>query len=170
MSDLRISFRNFLERAQDESWIASYEWYKEDNFKKLKQNMKKVSYDIGSTSHKKSTDGNFWGIIVECFEGTSIGVDLELLIDRPVLKNTEWLSQRFGISKSSTPKQIMEEWACREAAFKCFAPDNQNLYLSQIRKSAPNTYSIFSTGGGRSVQTRIMWRDNWVLALAWRSH
>lgn len=168
MIDHKTAFRNFLGRAEDDGWIASYQWSSKDSFVLLREEMNAVDYELGSRTHKKSTDGIWWGLNVEAQFGTSIGVDLELLIERPILNNPEWISNRLGISRSSSSKEVLEEWACREAAFKCLAPNNKGLYLSQFRKVAPGKYTIFMNGQDLNIQTKMHWWEKWLLALAWR--
>jgi hypothetical protein len=170
MNDLRLAFRNFLDRAQDESWIVSFDWYVESHFAKLREKMQTPQTpELFSKTHKKATDGQWWGLKVESAEDTAIGVDMEILIDRPILKNTDWIIRRLNLPRTSTPKQILEEWSCREAAYKCLAPDNAGLLLPQIRKSTGSSYYVQLAGREITMQTRLMWRDNWLLALAWRS-
>jgi len=166
--DHKIAFRNFLSRAEDDGWIASYNWRSKESFILLREEMKQDGHELGSRTHKKGTNGVWWGLSVEAQYGTSIGVDLEFLIERPILDNPEWISNRLGISRSSSSKEVLEEWACREAAFKCLAPLNKGVFLSQFRKSAAGKYTIFINGQDMNIQTKVHWWEKWILTLAWR--
>jgi len=168
MSDHQNAFRAFLNRAEDDGWISSYKWFEGESFVLLREEMNSHVYEIGSRSHKKATNGTWLGLAVEADYGTAIGVDLELLIERPILNDPTWLSQRLGLSRHTTPKEILEDWSCREAAFKCLAPHNKGRYLSQFRKEGPGKYAIFMNGEDRYIQTKTLWWEKWVLALAWR--
>ena len=169
MTDLRLAFRNFLERAQDESWIVSYDWQTTDSFKSIREKFSKYSGETFSKTHKRAPDGKWWGVSVEAYEDTFIGIDLEYLSERPILKSPEWLAQRLNMGRTSTSKQVLEEWSCRESAFKSLVNLNQNLVLSQFRKSGASGYNVPTPEGEKIIQTRLMWRDNWLLSLAWRS-
>jgi len=162
------AFRAFLEKAESDSWIAAYTWFSAESFGQLKSKMKKIKEGFSRT-HKKGTDGLWWGLEVEAHFGTVVGVDLELLMERPILEKPDWITTRLGMSRTSTPKQILEEWSLRESSFKAFAPNNEKILLSQFRRTAPNTFSLLSATGERSVQTRASWSSRWVATLAWRS-
>jgi hypothetical protein len=167
-SSPRDGFRNFLERAENDSWIASYRWFHAESFGSLKKKMGLIEANYSRT-HKRGTDGIWWGLEVEAHEGTCIGVDLEIMISRPLLDDPEWITTRLNIPRGSTSQKIMEEWSNREAAFKSFAPDNSRMLLSQFRRTAPHTLGIFAPEGERSAQVRTHWAGRWVVSLAWRS-
>ena len=163
------AFRTFLERIQDDGWISDYKWVQAESYPALKQKLGKVDPLTHSRSHKKAMDGTWWALDVEAFDGTSVGVDLELLIQRPILDNPEWITNRLGIARTSTPKNIIEEWSLREASFKAFYPGNSKMLLSQFKRTSPQVYSIYSQKGDLSVQVRSAWIGPWVLSFAWRT-
>ena len=169
-NNLKDAFRNFLEKAENDAWIAGYKWFSADTFAHLRQKMggPKTAANISRT-HKRSTDGLWWAVEVEAFDGTQVGVDLEAYISRPLLNEPAWITERLGISKSTTPQKILEEWSCREAAFKALAPQNAGVLMSHFKRSATNTFAVRGPGGDRSVQVRSAWSGRWVLSLAWRS-
>lgn len=164
------AFRNFLEKAESDGWIASYKWVNAESFGLLRQKLggKKQSEEISRT-HKKGTDGKWWSVEVEAHYGTAVGIDLELLISRPILEDPVWISNRLGISRNLSPKGILEEWSAREATFKSLAPENRGLLLSQIRKTGTGAYTAYFPGGEKSVQVRSLLMGKWLLTLAWRS-
>ena len=163
------AFRAFLERAENDGWIAGYKWIEAESFGLLRQKLKGPCKEGFTRTHKKGTDGHWWAVEVEAHFGTSVGVDLEILISRPILDNPAWITQRLNISRTSTPKSIVEEWSNREAAFKALTSENNGLVVSQFRRSASNTLTIFTNQGDKSVQTRAAWAGKWVLSLAWRT-
>jgi hypothetical protein len=164
----RDGLRNFLERAEQDAWIASYKWVSADSFLQLREKLGRVK-EGWSRSHKRSTDGTWWALEVEGHEGTVVGVDLEILISRPLLTDPEWITTRLNIARSSTPQKILEEWASREAAFKALAPNNAGVLLSHFRRTAPNTLTAYTPAGERSVQVRAQWGGRWVSSIAWKS-
>jgi hypothetical protein len=163
-------FRSFLEKAEADGWIASYKWTGAESFGLLRQKLggKKTSDEISRT-HKKGTDGRWWACEVEAHYGTSVGVDLELLISRPILEDPTWISNRLGLSRNLTPKLLLEEWSCREAAFKAMAPDNKGIRMTQIRRTGTGSYTVYSPSGEKSLQVRSFMNGKWLLTLAWRS-
>lgn len=163
------AFRSFLERAENDAWIASYKWFRAESFGLLKNKLKYPCPENVSRSHKRSTDGTWWALDVEAHDGTKVGVDLELFVSRPVLERPEWISERLSIARGLSPQKILEEWCSREAAFKAFAPENQKILLSQIRKSPQGNYAVFSPQGERSCQVRLQMSGRWIVSLAWRS-
>jgi hypothetical protein len=165
----RDSFRNFLERAEQDAWIASYKWFVAETFGFLKIKMGKLPGENYSRSHKRGTDGLWYGVEVEAHEGTGIGVDLELLVSRPILDDPSWITTRLNMPRTSSPQKILEEWSAREAAFKSLAPNNQGVLVSHFRRSAPGTLALFSPQGESLIQTRTSVSQKWVLSLAWRS-
>ncbi len=163
------AFKAFLERAENDGWIASYKWHEAETFGLLRQKLKGPVKEGFSRSHKKGTDGHWWGVEVEAHFGTSVGIDLEILISRPILDNPSWITQRLNIARTSSPKNIIEEWSVRESAFKALSPDNDKIVVSQFRKTAPNTLTVYTNHGDKSVQTRATWAGKWMLSLAWRT-
>jgi hypothetical protein len=163
-------FKSFLEKAEADGWIASYKWVGADSFGLLRQKLggKKTSDEISRT-HKKGTDGRWWSCEVEAHYGTSVGVDLELLISRPILEDPTWICNRLNLPRNLSPKNLLEEWTSREAAFKSLAPDNKGLKISQFRKSGTGSYTIFTPNGEKSMQVRSATNGKWILTLAWRS-
>ena len=168
-SELANSMKAFLEKAENDGWIAGYKWFDGDTFGLLKQKLKGPCKESFSRTHKKGTDGHWWALEVEAHFGTAVGVDLEILISRPILDRPHWITQRLGLGRTSGPKAILEEWSMREAAFKAIRPDNEGLVVSQFRRTAPNTYTVYANIGERSVQTRAFWAGKWLLSLAWRT-
>jgi hypothetical protein len=169
MNNPKIGFRSFLEKAENDGWIASYRWITGDSWGLLKNKLNGPAAEGFSRSHKKFTDGQWWAVEVEAHDGTVVGIDLELLLSRPILDKPDWITRRLALSKAGTPQKIIEEWSSREAAFKALAPDNSKLLLSQLRWTAPNTLGVFSTAGERLVQIRSFWYGKWCLCLGWRS-
>ncbi|MBS1983196.1 MAG: hypothetical protein JST16_03410 [Bdellovibrionales bacterium] len=165
----RDAFRSFLERAEDDGWIASYKWVSADTWVQLREKLGGAAVAGVSRTHKKGTDGVWWAVEVESHEGTSVGVDLEMLIERPVLDRPDWILRRLGMSKGASPKNIIEEWSLRESAFKALAPDNARVTLSQLRHTSPNTLSLLTQTGEKSIQVRSMWSGKWCLTLGWRT-
>ncbi len=163
------AFRNFLEKAEADAWIASYKWFSAESFLDLREQMKGSAASGISRTHKRGTDGVWWGLEVEGHEGTGVGVDLEIFVERPVLNEPSWITGRLGLPRNTTPNKILEEWCVRESAFKSLAPNNDQILLSHFKRSAPNTLSIYSPKGDLSVQIRSFWSQKWVLSLAWRS-
>lgn len=162
-------FRSFLERAEDDGWIASFKWIGAETWPALKEKLGGPAVAGISRTHKKALDGNWWALEVEAHEGTAVGVDLELLFERPILEKPDWIVRRLGMAKAAEPKKIIEEWSAREAAFKALAPDNEKILLSQLRRSAANTLSVLTPKGDRSVQVRSHWNGKWCLSLGWRT-
>jgi hypothetical protein len=165
----RDTFRNFLERAEQDAWISSYRWVTADSYSQLKSKLGGPRTEGVSRTHKKGTDGVWWALEVEAHEGTKVGVDLEIHIARPVLDDPEWITERLNISRSSSPTKILEEWSSREAAFKSLWPDNEKILMSHFRRSAPNALSVFTPQGDKSIQVRTSWAGKWLLSLAWKS-
>ena len=163
-------FKSFLEKAEADGWIASYKWQNAETFGLLRQKLggKNTKEEISRT-HKKGTDGKWWSCEVEAHYGTAVGVDLELLISRPILEDPAWISNRLGLARNLSPKALLEEWSSREAVFKSLAPDNKGMLLSQIRKSGNGTYTAFSHTSEKSAQVRSAVVGKWMLTLAWRS-
>ncbi len=162
------AFRSFLDRAEEDGWIAGYKWYSSESFVLLKDKMGPPKEDHIRAS-KRGTDGVWWVCDIEPHYGTSIGADLEILLPRPILDQPERILNRLGMSRGAAPKVIIEEWSARNAAFKALAPDNSRVLLSQFRRTAPGTYTVYTPQGDRSVQVRTMWSTKWVFCLAWRS-
>ena len=165
----REAFKSFLDRAEDDGWLSSYKWHSADTFGLLRMKLNGSVREGWTRTHKKSTDGTWWALEIQAHDGTSIGVDLEILIERPILDNPQWITNRLNMPRHSQPRQILEEWSCRESAFKALAPDNSKILLGQFRRSAANTLTVLSQSSDRSVQTRASWAGRWVLSLAWRS-
>lgn len=163
------AFRAFLERAEDDGWIASYRWFEAESYGLLKQKLKGPCPEGFSRTHKKSTDGLWWAVEVESHDGTAVGIDLEILISRPILDNPSWITRRLNIPRNQNPQKILEEWSGREAAFKALAPKNENVFVSQFKRTAPNTLTLFTATSDVSVQVRTSWAGKWLMTLAWRS-
>jgi hypothetical protein len=162
-------FKSFLDRAEEDGWIASYRWTKAETFGLLKIKLGGPAKEGFSRSHKRGTDGIWYALEVESHYGTSVGVDLELLMPRPILDNPEWILRRLGMTRTGSPRAIIEEWSAREAAFKALSTDNVKIVMSQFRRTAPNTLTVLSQGGDHAVQTRTSWSSKWVVSLAWRT-
>jgi|GEM_PF-1073651 len=169
LSNPSQGFRSFLERAEEDGWIASYRWFQAETFGLLKLKLNGPAKENFSRTHKKGTDGIWYAVEVEAHYGTSVGVDLELLMPRPILDNPEWIQRRLGMARAGSPRAVIEEWSSREAGFKALAPDNKKIVLSQFRRTAPNSLTVLTQGGEFSVQTRTNWSSKWVMALAWRT-
>ena len=165
----REGFKNFLDRAENDAWIAGFKWVSGDSYAQIKSKLKGARADSVSRTHKKGTDGIWWALETEAHEGTHVGVDLELFMTRPILVNTEWITGRLNISRTLSPQKILEEWSAREAAFKALAPHNDKILMSHFRRSAPHTLTVFTPRGDRSVQVRTAWAGKWLLSLAWLS-
>jgi hypothetical protein len=161
-------FKNFLERATQDGWITQYRWESSDSFEALRKKLGKKRKEGFTRTHKRGTDGVWWGLELESDFGSSAGVDLEILISRPILDNPAWILERLGLGRSLNARQILEEWSCRESAFKALTPDNEGLLMSQMKRISPGTLNVFSPKGDRSVQTRAAWAGKWVLSMAWR--
>jgi hypothetical protein len=166
----REGFRSFLNKAEVDGWIAGARWRHSDSYVLLKNDLGPSRLADGfSRTHKKGTDGIWWACEVEAHYGTTVGLDLEILISRPILDDPTWISRRLGISRPATPKATLEEWSHREAVYKALYPGNEHLRLSQIRRSGASLYSVFTPQGESSVQVRSSWHGKWLLTLAWRS-
>lgn len=166
----RDGFRSFLDKAESDGWIAGYKWVCSEHFGQLRDKLGGIGpVEEKSRSHKKGTDGLWWGVEVEAHYGTSVGVDLEFLMQRPILDDPTWITTRLGIARNTQPKNILEEWSSRESAFKALAPNNQKILISQFRRSAPGTLTVYTAEGERNVQLRSAWSGRWVLTLAWRT-
>lgn len=165
----RDGLRSFLSRAEDDGWIASHKWVSADSWPALKEKLKGPTAPGFSRTHKKGTDGLWWALEVEAHEGTAVGVDLEILFQRPVLEKPDWILRRLNLARGGTARSIIEEWSSREAAFKSLAPDNQGLLLSQLRRSAPNVLQVLTSQGDRQVQVRTAWTGHWCMSLGWRT-
>lgn len=166
----RDGFRSFLEKAESDGWIAGFNWIQAENFFQLRQKMGGLnSSEDHSKTYKRSTDGKWWGIDVEAHYGTAIGIDLDLLMPRPVLEDSSWITTRLGISRSMPPRNILEEWSARASAFRALAPENEKINISQFRRTAPATLTVYTPEGERNVQIRTAWMGRWVFNLAWRT-
>lgn len=165
----RDGFRSFLERAEDDGWIASYRWVTADSWNLLREKLGGPAKPGISRTHKKGTDGMWWAVEIEAHEGTAVGIDLEILFQRPILEKPDWIVRRLGMARAGTPKSIIEEWSTRECAFKALAPDNQKILLSQLRRTAPTTITVLTQTGDRMVQIRSHWSGHWCLSLGWRT-
>lgn len=165
----KIYFRNFLENAEDRGWVASYKWTVADTYQEMKSKLAPADYLKGSRSHKKGFEAKWWAIDVEAHEGTNIGIDLEILADRRILRKPQWLINRFHLEVSAEPKKVVEEWSKRESVFKALAPDNEKLTLQQIRRTGPDRYTAFINGKDINVQTKSHWSEYWFISMAWRS-
>ncbi len=163
------AFRAFLERAEDDGWIASYRWFEAESYGLLKQKLKGPCPESFSRTHKKGTDGLWWAVEVEGHDGTAVGIDLEILISRPILDQPSWISHRLNLPRNLNPQKILEEWSSREAAFKALAPDNKNVFMSQFKRTAPNTLTLYTATSDKSLQVRTNWAGKWLMTLAWRS-
>jgi hypothetical protein len=164
------AFRNFLEKAENDAWIASYKWTSGETFGELKKKLKYPCPSEISRTHKKGSDGFWWALEVEAHEGTQVGVDLEIFMSRPILTRPKWITERLNLPESTQPQKILEEWSSREAAFKSFRPDNDKMLLSQFKRGAHGAYTVFGSFGEKPCQVRNAWAGKWVLSLAWRSH
>lgn len=162
-------FKSFLNRAEEDGWIAAYRWTKAETFGLLKIKLGGPVKEGWSRTHKKGTDGFWYALEIEAHYGTAVGIDLELLMPRPILDNPDWILRRLGMTRSGSPRAIIEEWSAREAAFKALAPDNKKILVSQFRRTAPNSLTVLTQGGDLAVQTRTSWASKWVAALAWRT-
>jgi 4'-phosphopantetheinyl transferase EntD len=169
-ASLKDAFRSFLGQAEDDGWIAGYKWYQAESYTALRHLLGPPGHREGfSRTHKKGNDGTWWALEVEMHDRTGVGVDLEVLMERPILSNPRWITERLGISRSATPKIIIEEWSAREAAFKALYPHNENVFLSQFRRAQGGRYEILTAQGAQSLQVKSAWQQTWVLSLAWRS-
>jgi hypothetical protein len=169
MRSPREAFRSFLNRAEDDGWIAGFKWHEADSWPALKKQFKGPPGPGVRRCHKKGIDGLWWALEIEAFDGTSVGLDLELLYDRPILDRPQRVLRKLGISKPPSPKALIEEWSLRESVYQALGEDLGLVNLSQIRRTAPNTYGILIKTGERSVQVRSAWGDQWCLSLGWRS-
>ncbi len=127
----QLGFKNFLERAEQDGWISKYRWAKAESLKELREKLGGIRKPNTSRTHKRGTDGIWWGLEVEPDYGTAVGVDIELLVDRPVLQNPQWIAERMGLGRVSNPKEIIEEWSRREAAFKAVSMQFEELHAQE---------------------------------------
>lgn len=163
-------FRGLLDRAEEDGWIASYRWVTAETFGLLKLRLGGPPKEGFSRTQKRGTDGMWYALEVEAHYGTSVGVDLELLMPRPILDNPEWILRRLGMTRVASPRAIIEEWSAREAAYKALTMGASNpIQVSQFRRTAPGTLTIYTPGGDQAVQVRNAWAAKWVLSLGWRS-
>ncbi len=162
-------FRGLLDRAEEDGWIASYRWVVAETFGLLKIRLGGPCKEGFSRTQKRGTDGNWYALEVEAHYGTSVGVDLELLMPRPILDNPEWIMRRMGMTRVASPRAIIEEWSSREAAYRALTASNINLKVSQFRRTAPGTLTMYTPTGDQAVQVRNAWAEKWVLSLGWRS-
>jgi hypothetical protein len=163
-------FRNFLSKAENDAWLASYKWTVADNYPQLKLKLGGPRAENSSRTHKKGTDGSWWALDAEAHEGTQIGVDLELFMTRPILTDPDWITRRLNLSRSLSPQKILEEWSAREASFKALAPNNGKILMSHFKRTSPTALSVFTPQGDRSIQVRTAWAGKWLLSIAWSSH
>ena len=162
------SFADFLAEAVKTSWIQSFRWTAANTSADLKAQMGTLPQGYSRT-HKTGPDGALWALDVQAKPGSVVGVDLEIIKDRPILQNPQWLADRFQLTgESCTPKNLLEEWVCREAVFKALAPDNGHLMLSSFYKMGDTTYGVIDDVTRMAVETRVEWGKVWVLALARR--
>lgn len=162
------SFEDFLAKAVGDSWIESYRWTEASSSAALKSQMGQLARGYSRTN-KTAPDGALWALEVQAKPGIVVGVDLELIKDRPILQNPQWLADRFQLTgESCTPKKILEEWVSREAVFKALAPQNGHLMLSSFYKMNDTTYGVIDDVTRTSIETCIAWSETWVLALARR--
>lgn len=165
----RDGFKNFLDKAENDAWIAGFKWVSGDSYPQIKTKLNGARGENMSRTHKKGTDGIWWALETEAHDGTHVGVDLELFMSRPILVDSEWITTRLNISRSTTPQKILEEWSAREAAFKALAPHNERILMSHFRRSSPNSLVVYTPQGDRSIQVRTAWAGKWLLSLAWLS-
>jgi len=165
----RDGFKNFLEKAENDSWIAGFRWVKGDTYPQIKSQLSTKRAENVSRTHKKGTDGVWWALETEAHYGTHVGVDLELFMVRPILVNSEWITNRLNLSRQLSPQKILEEWSAREAAFKALAPNNEKVLMSHFKRTSPNTMTVFTPQGDRMIQVRTSWAGKWLLSLAWMS-
>ena len=104
-------FRNFLEKAEQDGWIAGYRWASSDSLKLLRSQLGGKRKPEVSRTHKRGTDGMWYGLEVESDYGACVGVDLELLVSRPILDRPEWLAQRFEGFAGELRKFVQEQYA-----------------------------------------------------------
>lgn len=162
-------FSKFLSTAQDQMWVDQFQWFSFDSFGELRAKLGSAKLsEINSRTHKKAPDGKLWCLEIEGFEGSSVGIDLEFICERPIFKNPQWFMDRLGIRKNPGPVGLLEEWSQREAAFKALWPLNESLTVSQFRKIAPGVFSVEAGGSEQSVQVKSYTHESWILSLAWR--
>lgn len=165
----RDGFRSFLERAEDDGWVAGYRWLVGESWPSLREKLGGPPKPGVSRTHKKGTDGRWWALEIEAHEGTAVGIDLEILFERPILERPGWILRRLGIGKPAAPKNLIEEWSSRECVFHALAPENDRVLLSQLRRTAPGTFGVLTQQGDRLVQVRTNWAGKWCLSIGWRS-
>jgi hypothetical protein len=162
------SFEDFLVKATSDSWIKSYVWTESTTSADLRAQMGSLALGFTRT-HKTGPDGRLWALDVEFAPGTVVGVDLELIEDRPILQNPAWLAQRFGLDADTCDtKTLLHEWVCREAVFKALAPQNSELMLSSFYKVDEKTYGVTDDESAGTIETLVSWSPQWVMALARR--
>ena len=162
------SFEGFLAKAVSDSWIDSYVWRVASSSSELKSQTGALAPGFSRTN-KTASDGTLWALDIKAVPGTVVGVDLELIKDRPILQSPQWLAQRFQLSPESyTSQTLLEEWVCREAVFKALAPNNGHLMLSSFYKKSDHLYGVIDDPVDASVEVLVSWSYLWVLAIARR--
>ncbi len=164
----RDLFNKFLSTAQDQMWVDSFEWRPFEDFSEYRKSMQARPISrTHSRTHKRATDGTLWVLDVEGFEGASIGVDLEFICERPILKRPEWLIERLALRKNPGSAGLLEEWSQREAAFKALWPNNEKVLLSSFRRTGQHSLGVDFVTGQQNIQVKSIVAENWILSLAW---
>jgi hypothetical protein len=168
-----IALEDFLQSSLREAWIASFTWYPAK---------RSGLHPKFSKSHKENPSGELFQVEVESVDCFRAGVDLEYFDEaRPLFQNPGWLERKLKISENGadalvenmSPRELLEEWAYREAAFKALYPFNSGIVLSDFVRPAPHRLEVEAKNGKELLRfvfdIRGQWEGKWFLALARRS-
>ncbi|MBI4042416.1 MAG: hypothetical protein HY391_02960 [Deltaproteobacteria bacterium] len=167
--NLEEVFLDFLADGMEKEWLSRYQWYHDTSHLQLRAQMRPSEIvPWKSRSHKKAAEDNCWGIEVKAWRGNAIGVDLEFYKMRPLLtSNRKWMAHWLDLDCNSSPMELLEEWAAREAAFKCVSPllPEEELSMSDFVRTR-GILELKKTERLYQIETCFSWNGPWILALA----
>lgn len=160
------AFTGFLNEMTRKGWIQSHSWHP----------FRRAGLDPAFSKSNKVDDKNVeWTVEIESPQGYRSGVDLEFFVEgRPLFQNKDWLERRLKIPSAAvgalSSRELLEEWAYREAAFKALYPHNQGVVLSDFQRPSP-TEMLFQRGEEEFRFALVgEWKGPWFLALARRNY
>ena len=158
------AFTRYLNDLTRKGWISAYSWHP----------FRRSGLDPAfSKSNKTDDKGDVWQVEVESPQGYRSGIDLEFFVEgRPLFENKDWLERRLKIPSATlgslTARQLLEEWAYREAAFKALYPHNQGVVLSDFQRVTDVEMLFQQDEEEYRFALCGQWQGPWFMALARR--
>lgn len=170
MTTLRSALDSFLNEALRLGEIDQFEVVEAADLTLLRRELGSTSVPGYSRTHKVNPDGgSFIGFWVKAPAGVSVGVDLEfekMDSSRNQLRRTA--AEKLGLSKEASGKDVLEEWAVREACYKAISHfGERDPNFQDIRRSRPNEAQWTDPVGTlHQLKLRIAHFNEWVFVLA----